>query len=171
MITAKEEQKKSNENDKYGLLETINRYLANRPDAAQFLLLYRDYCHAIDDIIDIPERRNDNEFILYTFNMAHDIFSCAFYQENVGELYSVVKIIHNLYADSVKWETSDIQWQKQVSDVTRNCANIMISTVVRIVVRKEEKSPWLGYEAMRDISSRAVSQSYHDHHDESGNAI
>lgn len=157
--------------DKFGLLERLNHYLKGRVDAQTFLLRYRDYNHEIDDLIDIPERRSDNEFILRVLNTALDVLSHPFYTNHVAELYSVIKIIHNTYADSVKWEKSSEAWQKTIADVVRNAGNEMVIQVVRIVVREETGSENLAYEAMRDISWRAKAQSYFDHHDDKGNPV
>lgn len=159
--------------DSFGLLECLNVYLKDRPDAIAFLQAYRDYCHSIDDIIDIPERRNDNEFILSVFNKAHDLYSSQFYREHWTELYSVVKIIHNTYADSVKIEFAEKaeDWQKNLSDVIRNTANEMIHTVVRIVVGETTGNIESAYNAMRNVSLRAKYQSWQDHHNEKGEPL
>lgn len=156
------------EQDKFGLAEFLNGYLKNRQDAVSFLFAYRDYCHHIDDIIDVSDRRNDPNFILGGFNMALDILSSSFYQANISRLYSVVKTIQNEYAVSVKWENETDSWKKNISDVIRNCANLMVVTVVDIVVTQETGNPQLGFEAGLEISWRAKAQSYSDHHTTEG---
>lgn len=158
--------------DEYGLLTALNTHLKNRPDAIEFITAFKAYSHAIDDIIDIPERRADDEFILETFTKAQDVYSSRFYVEHVTELYSVVKVIHALYVNSVKYEKEGAEeWQKKVWEVTRNCANIMLSQVIRIVVRENTGSAVNGDRAMVDICDRATAQSWKDHHSEKGEPI
>lgn len=153
------------------LKAALDKYLGERQDAYQWLFLYRHFCHALDDVIDIPERRADNEFILMTFNKALDLYSHPFYQSHVGRLYSVVKIIHNTYADSVIWEQSKIEWQKTYADVIRCCMNYMLVTVVSIAVTEQTGSYDLGYEAGREVSLLAREKSWNDHHSSNGTPI
>jgi len=149
----------------------LDKYLGQRLDAYQWLYLYRHYCHAIDDLIDVPERRADNEYILLVFNKALDIFSHPFYVNHVGRLYSVVKGIHNTYADSLKWEGSKEEWRATYADVIRCVTNDMMVAVVSIAVFEQTGSYDLGYEAGREVSILAREKSWFDHHKEDGTPI
>ncbi len=153
------------------LKSALDKYLGNNLSAYQWLFLYRHYCHAIDDIIDIPERRSDNEYILLVFNKALDVLSHPFYLAHVNRLYSVIKVIHNTYCDSVQWEASNETWKKLYADVIRCATNEMLTTVVSIVVTEETQSFDLGYEAAREVSLLAREKSWNDHHKDDGTPI
>ena len=153
------------------LLARVHKHLANRPDALWFLRTYSDYCHAIDDIVDVPERRADNEFFGRVLDMALELFSSDFYALRRAKLYSLVKNVQNTYMDSVLWEKSAEDWQLKVSDVLRCCAHDMTVAVVELVVTEETGDFQAGYAAKREISLLCRANSWTQHHDAQGNAI
>lgn len=146
--------------DDQKLLEKLQVYLGNCPDAIRFVKAFQDYCHNIDDIID--EKITDPEKILKVFLQACSIYSSAFYQRYAIQLHSVIMVITNSYADSVKMDHSGIAWKKKVSDVLRTAGNDMLILVVGIVA---------GWESMRDVSELIREYSYAEHHNELGEPI
>lgn len=150
--------------------ELLQKLLINRLDAFVWINSFRSLCHAIDDIIDIPERRADNEYIGSVFNKMVDLLSSDFYSRYRARLYPIIKHIHNTYYDSVKWENSLIEWQRVYSDVQRCCTNVMLETVVEMIV-SEEAGLEAGYIAKREISLLAKEESWYNHHDETGKPI
>ena len=153
------------------LMTLVQRHLANRPDALQFLKDYCVFCHAIDDIIDIPERRADNEFFGRVLHMALNIFSCDFYANRRQQLRAIVSNIHNAYFDSVIMERSNLLWMKTTGDVLRCSAHDMTAAVVEIVVAEETGSLEAGYDAKREVSMLCRENSWACHHDEKGNPV
>ena len=153
------------------LLALVHKHLANRPDALWFLRTYSDYCHAIDDIIDVPALRADNEFIGRVLDMALELFSSDFYAARRAKLYAIVKNVQNTYMDSVRWESSDENWQRTVSDVLRCCAHDMTATVVELVVTEQTGDFQAGYNAKREVSLLCRMNSWTQHHDDEGKAI
>ncbi len=127
------------------LIEEISAALSNHPDAKEFILLYSAYVHRIDDIIDEPEKRSDPEFMLQTFQLAADVFSCDFYHKHRNVLRPTEFLINNTYADSVQWERSSEIWKRQEADVLRHTAIDMFLLVTAIC---------LGRDATRKISLR-----------------
>lgn len=150
---------------------TLEKYFKNRMDAWNWLMLCRHYTHSIDDVHDIPERRADDEYIGLVFNKALDLYSHDFYVTHRHKLYSIFKLAHNTYYDSLKWEKSTIEWQRTFADVIRNCANEFVLTVLEIVVLEETQSYDLAYAAKREVSLLLREKSWLDHHDADGKPI
>lgn len=142
------------------LLSKLQQYLNHDPEAVKFIQSFCQYCHDIDDIIDGD--KTNTEHILKTFCNAAAIYSSNFYHRYSLQLYPIVLNITNTYADSVKWEKSDVDWKRAVSDTLRSCGNDMIYIVVGICS---------GYDAMRDVSALLREVSYNHHHDEIGKPI
>lgn len=146
--------------DDQKLLEKLQIYLGNCPDAIRFVKAFQDYCHNIDDIID--EKITDPEKILKVFLQAASIYSSNFYIKYSTQLYPLILVITNTYADSVKMERSGVAWKKKVSDVLRSTGNDILIFVVGIVA---------GWESMRDVSELIREYSYAEHHNELGEPI
>ena len=150
------------------LTAALNKYLSPRPDAYAWLMSFRTLCHAIDDVIDLPDRRADNEFIGYVTNLYVDILSADFYSSRRHLFYAIVKSCHHFYFNSVKWEKSEVEWQRTYADVIRCCTNNMVVAVVECVVREESNSYEAGYEAAREIGLLVAEKSWFDHHTKEG---
>jgi len=86
----------------------------------RFVILYNQYVHAIDDIIDEENKRNDPEFILNAFAIANELFSCKFYRDNAHILQPIEFMANNTYADSVAWEKSDEKWKQESARTLRH---------------------------------------------------
>jgi len=153
------------------LKKALDAYLGNRPDAYRWLFRFRDMCHALDDIIDIPERRADNQFIGRVSNLYVEVLSDDFYSNRRPHLYPVVKQCHHFYFNSVAWEHSDVSWKANYADVIRCCTNNMVVAVVELVVLEETGNLDVAYEAARDIALLSATKSWCDHHSEDGTPI
>lgn len=153
------------------LKAAFDKYLSKRPDAAQWLWNFRHLSHALDDIIDIPERRASNEFIGLVFNKYLELLSSDFYVVRRHKLYSVVKSCHHFYFDSLAWEHSEIEWKAKYADVIRCATNQMVVAVIEIVVTEETGSSDLGYEAAREVGLLVREKSWMDHHTADGKPI
>ena len=131
-------------------------------DAHEWLTNFELYCNKIDDIIDEPKCRADNEFILRTFFFSCELFSSDFYVTHRKFLFPTMLLITNAYADSVKFEQSTEQWKKTIADVTRCALSMMIVQVVYLFV---------SYDKMREISPRLCACGWDAHHDKLGQSI
>jgi len=111
----------------------IRKYISN-PDALLWVIGYASYVHAIDDIIDeeIPKDNAKDEFILKTFEMAHDVYVNVYYLNNLHALKPLAKMASNTYMDSVQMERSNSQWKKSYADVLRTMGNEILLAVIEI---------------------------------------
>lgn len=132
--------------------------------ALQFLVLFNQYAHGIDDVIDSARdgAPKDPEFVLSTFAMGCNVFSHPFYQANIVRLQPVVYLITSAYADSVKWEKSDRDGLRRTADVLRFCGNEMVFAIAVICG---------GYEHLRTISPALREKSWDGHHSSDGTSI
>jgi len=148
----------------------LDKHLANRPDAFKWLMDFWNMAHALDDIIDIPERRADNQFIGSVMNRYIDVFSADFYVNRRHLLYATTKFIHHNYFDSLEWELKDVDvaWKKTYADVLRCGANQILVIVVETVVKEETGDSQVAYEAAREVGLVARVAAWLDHHDEKG---
>ena len=149
----------------------LDKYLGNRPDAFQWVMSFWRLGHTIDDIIDIPERRADNTFLLATFNAYIDVLSSPFYHRYLARLYPIVKEVHHIYCDSVAWENSDVAWKASFADTYRCSGSALIVAIVEVIVSEETGSYELAFEAGREVSLLAKEAAYHAHHTESGEKV
>lgn len=141
-------------------LRALNRCCLGDKEAMDFLLKWRQYVHAIDDIIDGD--RSGPEFILSTFASAATLYSHPFYLRNITALRQLVYNCTNAYTDSVNWEKSATEWQRQFADHYRHFGAEMVLAVAGIVG---------GYEHMRSISPELRVICWFEHHDAEGNPV
>lgn len=140
-------------------LQELNRICKGNQEAIEFLFLWREYVHRIDDIID---EKKDFEFILTTFASAVMLYSHPFYIKNLLALRQQVINITSAYADSVKWENSTIDWQKNFADHYRHVGAEMLIAVASIVG---------GYENARSIATELRTVCWLGHHNKKGEQI
>lgn len=134
------------------LLKEICSLLEPYPDAAEFVLRYRDYIHGVDDIVDGDI--TNAEDILKVTALASEIFSSDFYVNHRQFLYPLEIMINNTYADAVEWERSNVEWKERDAMVLRHTGIDMFLFVIRLMC---------GREAMRKISSKFREQC-HEYH-------
>lgn len=142
------------------LLSEVCEILKPYPDALEFVILYRDYIHGIDDIVDGDI--SGHEKILEVFALGARLFSSDFYAHNRQFLYPIETMINNTYADSCEWENSVEKWKIRDSSVLRHAGIDMFLFVIRLVA---------GRDAMRKISSKFRTQCHEFHMDKETNAI
>lgn len=129
-------------------------------EAMDFLAKWQKYVHAIDDIID---EEVTNEFIIQTFAQAIYIYSHSFYLSNIQNLRQIVINCTNAYADSVAFEKSEEQWQREFADHYRHFGCEMVIAVASICG---------GYLHCRTISLELRTACWMGHHDkETGKPI
>lgn len=100
-------------------------------EAFAFLLLWHEYCHLWDDLVDLF--MPSPELMMRTAALAIDVYSSPFYQKHTDELKGVAKAITCAYLVSVGWEKDDDKWKRQCADVLRHSGNDMVYAVADIV--------------------------------------
>jgi hypothetical protein len=138
-------------------LRLLERICCGEREAMEWLTLWSEYVHAIDDIVD--KERDGVEDVLRTFARAVMLYSHPFYLKNLAALRAVVLVIGNLYADSVGWEKSLVAWQRNWSDHNRHAGMEMVIAVAQICG---------GYEHGRAISEEQRCICWAEHHDREG---
>lgn len=139
----------------------LERVCNGNQEAMDFLANHwGPYVHAIDDIIDGDD--NSPEHILNTFARAAVLYGHPFYVRNRQELQRLVLVITNMYADSVAWEKSRVEWQQVWADHNRHVGMEMVVAVAQLCG---------GYEHGRAISAEQRLICYHDHHTPAGEAV
>ncbi len=138
----------------------LKRLCKDNELALQFMRIWHRWVHMIDDLVD-GELNKDTwrEQVIQTFAVGILTLSHPFYQRNVDALRLAAVMIANTYADTVQWEKSDKEWQRQWADHHRHCAAQMALAVAALVG---------GFEHMRTISGELNEICYELHHDESG---
>lgn len=131
--------------------EIIYEAIKHDNEAVEFMHLYAEYCHLIDDIIDEPFSAAR---ILKTFNFATLLYSQPFWIRNKDALILVDCLINNQYADSVSWEKSNDEWKRQHAQALSHAAYNMMFAIVLIVA---------GYDKLREISEKFRTHSHLKH--------
>ena len=126
-ITTHPEESKIN----HKLMAELQVALTPFPEALSFAIGYKKYIHALDDLIDSPNRPTSEE-ILAVAALASAVFSLPFWIENHAELLLVEQLINNTYADSVLWESSEIAYKKTSADTLRHAGLDMFFAVILI---------------------------------------
>lgn len=146
--------------------EQCIRLCRGNKEAMQWLQLGRLYCHEIDDLIDadIPnsDRANGAERMCRIGAMALDLYTHPFFVAHSAALSTAMRLNTANYADSVLWEKSQIEWQRQFSDWSRHGWINVILVVAAICG---------GYPNMRAESAELWEYAYVEHHDEKGQAV
>jgi len=139
----------------------LQRVTRGDQEAMDFLANHwSPYVHEIDDIID-GDRRSAEE-ILSTFARAVVLYSHPFYLKNLPSLRQLVLVINNMYADSVAWERSTVDWHRDWADHNRHVGMEMVVAVAQICG---------GYDHARAISMEQRAICYQDHHDKKGKPV
>lgn len=122
------------------MIDKLFPLFIDRPEAWQFILLYKKYIHTIDDLVD---EKFDINKLLYSYYLASLIYSSDYFYRNRATLLAIDHTISSCYADSVAFERAEGEQKKQWADTIRHCGIEMILKIVQIE---------LGWEAMRSIS-------------------
>jgi len=127
--------------------------------AMEFLGVWREYVHQIDDLIDGDSK--GPEAVLNAFMLAAFVYTQPFFVAHMPALRQIAVNCTNAYADSVKWEKAE-GWRGQFSDHYRHFASEMVLAVASICG---------GYDHMRKISPMLREMGWNEHHDEKGQAV
>lgn len=135
------------------LTNDIREIFNSHPAATQFVLMWTDYVHYIDDLVDGDVELNP-ENIIGLAAKAITIHSTEFFRQYAHILSVVELLINSAYADSVVWEKSTEEWKKIASDTIRHEGLNMFFTVVMIIA---------GRDKMRSISARMREYTHFKH--------
>lgn len=138
------------------LLKELNEILIERPEAFEFVVLYRNYIHLIDDIVDEKEFQNSVK-LLELQALASRTFTCNFWIRHGQKLIVTEQLINNSFADSVHWEKSETEWKRRDANVLRHAGLDMFFAVLLVE---------FGYNVMRSFSARFREQCHLLHTDE-----
>lgn len=133
------------------LLEDIKEIFKDHPQAVEFLVLYNEYIHKVDDLIDDNGSFRD---ILKVTSMASALYTMPFWVEHGSKLLLVDQLINNQYADSVEWESSKEEWMQQDSKCLCHSGYNMNFAVILMIK---------GYDSLRKISSKWRERAHRKH--------
>jgi hypothetical protein len=125
--------------------------------AADWMIKWVKYCHAIDDLID---EVFSPELLLDVLAQAVELYSHTFFIAHVNHLRPIVIAVTNCYADSVRWERSEDRAERQMADVLRLAGVEMYCIVAGICG---------GYSHMRKVSGQVRKHTWNANHDAAGN--
>lgn len=128
--------------------------------ALEFLCMWHQYLHLIDDYID--EHKDDPQELLKIFAYANLVYSTPFYSAWARDLRLIVQTVTLAYADSLRWEQDSIEWKRQWADVIRHSGLEMVHAVAAICG---------GYDNAQRISIPLKEYAYLCHHDADGKPI
>lgn len=132
------------------LMTELARDLEQHPETLEFITLYRNYVHAIDDLIDGSNRPTSEEILKVTA-MASNLFSTAFWLKHSSLLILTEQLVNNTYADSVFWESASFKEHRVAADTLRHAGLDMFYAAILIT---------LGRDKLREYSLRFRSQCY-----------
>jgi len=92
------------------LLTELKSILETNPEAIDFMALYNDYIHQVDDIID--ENGSYRE-VLKMSSLASAVFTTPFWAKYGSQLLLTEQLINIQYKDSVEWESSSEDWMRE----------------------------------------------------------
>lgn len=109
--------------------------------AIAFLMLWRRYCHSIDDLIDGDLKGNQE--LLRTLALAAEVYNHPFYVEHRALLYPIARRVTIVYAVVVDWEHSPTDWKRQWADHYRHAAVEMWITIADMLGGYDHALPWV----------------------------
>jgi hypothetical protein len=155
--------------DLQGQIRLLLASCKGNESAVDWLVRYNTYVHALDDLVDDDYHREFDDIAQGRRKKAMDVavqalevHSHPFYQQNIAQLYRLLRVAHINYEDSVAFERSPVEWQRAESDVIRHGASDVARAVVDICG---------GLDEARKISLIVRSVCYQKHHDKDGKPI
>lgn len=134
------------------------RTVANGNELArEWLCLFHDYCHELDDVIDIPDWSPAR--VLAVFERANLIYTHPFYAAYRAQLTPAIQVATAIYSDANHWEKEPDLWKKQWADVMRHSGNEVIFSVAFITG---------GYAHLKSITRPMLAMCYIYHKDKYG---
>jgi hypothetical protein len=145
-------------------VKALSRVCGGKPDAMQWLALWREYVHAIDDVEDEPwgTAANCPEARQRIYVLALELYTHPFFKANEARLKQIVLNCTNAYADSLAWEKSGVKWQAEFADHYRHFGAEMVITVAQLCG---------GYDHARGISLELRETCWREHHDAAGRPV
>lgn len=137
----------------------LERVCCGRPEAMQWLRLWREYVHAIDDVED---EETTPEFRQRIYVLALELYTHPFFKAHEQRLKQVVLNCTNAYADTLAWERSGIGWQREFADHYRHFGAEMVIAVAQLCG---------GYDHGRGISLELRATCWLEHHDKEGKPV
>jgi len=132
------------------LMAELQQELQPYPETLEFVIGYRNYVHAIDDLIDGPNRPTAED-ILKVSAMASCLFSTNFWLKHSNILVVTEQLVNNTYADSVIWESSSFKQYRNAADTLRHAGLDMFFAAILIT---------LGRDKLREYSLKFRTQCY-----------
>jgi hypothetical protein len=114
------------------MTEFYSRVARGDRDAFVFLCAWHEYCHEIDDALDLflP----DPEQIVTICAHAVDLYCLPFFKRHSARLEPVAKSITGTYLLTVEWERlANDERKRRAADILRHCGNDMVYAVAEIV--------------------------------------
>lgn len=127
------------------------KYLSDKPEVIQWLMMFNDLAHRVDDLID--EDKNP-ELIMATMALSRKVFTHPVYLRFADILDVVDEVINAVYYVSVKWEKSNETWKQLHSDVLRHTGYNMFFSIVYL---------YCGRQALADIIEDFITYSHDSH--------
>lgn len=138
------------------------RLCRGNQEAMHWLQIGRQYVHEIDDLVDESHGENKARIAERTCligALAIELYTHPFFVKHSQRLAQAMLNNTNNYADSVRWEQSAVEWQRNFSDWARH-GWLDVCLVVAYICG--------GYENMRNESAELRTVSYVDHHGSDG---
>lgn len=126
----------------YNAEKELFNILEGHKDARDFVFMYCQYVHAIDDCVD--EERS-TEQTARTIKLAALVFNSAYWNKWKQTLYVLERVIYCNYFDSVEWEKSNEAWKRRDAKVLNQSGYLMIFAVILIE---------LGEDKLKEVSLR-----------------
>lgn len=141
----------------------VHRLCNGNREALEWVQLGRIYMHEGDDLIDEDVLAGDKvaaaKRAARLGAMALRLYTHPFFLKNIDALkHAMLRNFHN-YRDSVIWENSDVEWQRQFSDWARHGWLEVCMTVGEICG---------GYDNVANESLELRTMSYVEHHSGKG---
>jgi len=105
----------------------VEQLLSTRPEALEFLTLYGEYCHVMDDLVDeavTPEMVDKSGLLRMKISL------CEYWKKHQRHLWVVERLIHHTYFDCVKWERSTEEWKRTHAKALSHCSYNMLFAVL-----------------------------------------
>lgn len=146
--------------------EAIVRLCNGNREALHWIQLGRAYVHEGDDQVDEDTGKNDPvaaaKRACRLGAMALELYTHPFFLKNMASLKSVLLLNFHYYRDAVRWENSQVEWQRNFSDWARH-SWLMICLAVGDICS--------GFDSTDNESAEMHTMSYVNHHSISGDKL
>ena len=148
------------------MLELVKEHCSDHPDfdaAVDFLAIWNEYCHWVDDVVDGDTKSTRAEVFVLGMMKSSAVYMHPYFRKYQSDLYPLIVDAANAYLDSVIFEEErKDNWKNAFGDVLRTAGNNLYIRIVGLL------SNW---EVSRKISPMIREASYNQHHTTEGKAI